>query len=181
MPIQRLGQCGVEPLETNDSIAQNVPMWHYSVSTEASACGQAPWSCQDNVISSVIAFQPESVKRMKPEAQLSTPVPTNPTLPKPRPPARVTVEDAGPSARNGAEDDELEPSEEDEDGRFFGDGLTSQQRDILNIFDGAGGEGAVSSPSSPLFPDIVYVHKPSAHPKARALPGLRDPPDAAQA
>ena len=120
---------------------------------------------------------------MKPEAQLSTPVPTNPTLPKPRPPARVTVEDAeddedeaGPSPRNGAEDDELEPSEEDEDGRFFGGGLTSQQRDILNIFDGAGGEGAiqdVSPPPSPLLPDTVCVHKPSAHPKARAFPRLR--------
>ena len=90
------------------------------------------------------------------KAQLSTPVPPNPTLPIPRPPAKVTVEDAedeedeaGRNARNGAEDEEPELSEEDEDGRFFGGGLTSQQRDILNIFDGAGGEGVVQDVSSP--------------------------------
>ena len=29
--------------------------------------------------------------------------------------------------------------EEDEDGRFFGGGLTSEQKEILNIFDRAGG------------------------------------------
>lgn len=95
---------------------------------------------------------------MKSDAPLSTPVPPNPTVPKPRPPARVTVtvedaeddeDEAGPSARNGAEDEEPEVSEEDEDGRFFGGGLTSQQRDILNIFDGAGGEGAVQDVSLP--------------------------------
>ncbi|THH32917.1 hypothetical protein EUX98_g1307 [Antrodiella citrinella] len=31
--------------------------------------------------------------------------------------------------------------EEDDEGRFFGGGLTSEQKDILNIFDNAGGEG----------------------------------------
>ena len=31
--------------------------------------------------------------------------------------------------------------EEDDEGRFFGGGLTSEQKDILNIFDRAGGEG----------------------------------------
>lgn len=31
--------------------------------------------------------------------------------------------------------------EEDEDGRFFGGGLTSEQKEILNIFDRAGTEG----------------------------------------
>jgi beta-catenin-like protein 1 len=93
---------------------------------------------------------------MKSEALSSTAVPPSPAVSKPKPPPRVTVEDAeddddedeaGPSAsasaRHGAEDEEPELSEEDEDGRFFGGGLTSQQRDILNIFDGAGGEGAV--------------------------------------
>ena len=94
---------------------------------------------------------------MKLKAQLSTPVPPNPTLPIPKPAAKVTVEDAedeedeaGPNARNGTEGEQPELSEEDEDGRFFGGGLTSQQRDILNIFDGAGGEGVqdVSPPPS---------------------------------
>jgi beta-catenin-like protein 1 len=32
-------------------------------------------------------------------------------------------------------------AEEDEDGRFFGGGLTSEQKDILNIFDKTGAEG----------------------------------------
>jgi beta-catenin-like protein 1 len=32
-------------------------------------------------------------------------------------------------------------AEEDEDGRFFGGGLTSEQKDILNIFEKAGAEG----------------------------------------
>ncbi|KAK7695853.1 hypothetical protein QCA50_000491 [Cerrena zonata] len=33
-------------------------------------------------------------------------------------------------------------AEEDDEGRFFGGGLTSEQKDILNIFDKAGGEEA---------------------------------------
>ena len=32
-------------------------------------------------------------------------------------------------------------AEEDDEGRFFGGGLTSEQKEILNIFDSAGGEG----------------------------------------
>lgn len=32
-------------------------------------------------------------------------------------------------------------AEEDDEGRFFGGGLTSEQKEILNIFDRAGGEG----------------------------------------
>jgi beta-catenin-like protein 1 len=31
--------------------------------------------------------------------------------------------------------------EEDDEGRFFGGGLTMEQKDILNIFDNAGNEG----------------------------------------
>ncbi|KAG6866475.1 hypothetical protein C0991_003993 [Blastosporella zonata] len=34
-------------------------------------------------------------------------------------------------------------AEEDEDGRFFGGGLTAEQKEILNIFESAGGEGAL--------------------------------------
>ena len=33
--------------------------------------------------------------------------------------------------------------EEDEEGRFFGGGLTDEQKQILNIFDKAGGEGTL--------------------------------------
>ena len=32
-------------------------------------------------------------------------------------------------------------AEEDNEGRFYGGGLTSEQKEILNIFDSAGGEG----------------------------------------
>lgn len=39
-------------------------------------------------------------------------------------------------------------AEEDDEGRFFGGGLTSQQKDILNIFDSAGGESAQLDVSS---------------------------------
>lgn len=33
--------------------------------------------------------------------------------------------------------------EEDDEGRFFGGGLTGEQKEILNIFDNAGGEGVL--------------------------------------
>ncbi|KAF9780181.1 Catenin-beta-like protein [Thelephora terrestris] len=65
--------------------------------------------------------------------------------PSPQPP-KATVEDVDEDER--MEDDEFAPgndadyfAEEDEEGRFFGGGLTSEQKDILNIFDKAGGEG----------------------------------------
>ncbi|CAK5275538.1 unnamed protein product [Mycena citricolor] len=38
--------------------------------------------------------------------------------------------------------------EEDDEGRFFGGGLTSEQKEILNIFDHAGGEGAQDDPDA---------------------------------
>jgi beta-catenin-like protein 1 len=40
-------------------------------------------------------------------------------------------------------------AEEDEEGRFFGGGLTSEQKEILNIFDNAGTE---------QVPDDVRIH-----------------------
>lgn len=41
-------------------------------------------------------------------------------------------------------------TEEDDEGRFFGGGLTSEQKEILNIFEGASGEG-VDDVSSTLL------------------------------
>lgn len=38
-------------------------------------------------------------------------------------------------------------TEEDEDGRFFGGGLTSEQKEILNIFESAGGEAVMDDVS----------------------------------
>ncbi|TEB35686.1 DUF1716-domain-containing protein [Coprinellus micaceus] len=45
--------------------------------------------------------------------------------------------------------------EEDEDGRFFGGGLTSEQKEILNIFDRAGGEGIQAEEGEELTPAAV--------------------------
>ena len=66
------------------------------------------------------------------------------------PSSRATVEDDN--------DDDFAPggdadyfAEEDEEGRFFGGGLTSEQKDILNIFDKAGAEG-VDEVSDSLAP-----------------------------
>lgn len=42
-------------------------------------------------------------------------------------------------------------TEEDDEGRFFGGGLTSEQKEILNIFEDAGGEGVQDDVSSALL------------------------------
>jgi len=49
--------------------------------------------------------------------------------------------------------------EEDDEGRFFGGGLTSEQKDILNIFDSAGGEGALSDVRLPFCNegDLIFA------------------------
>ena len=61
---------------------------------------------------------------------------------------KATVEDVDEDGDERMQDEEFAPgndadyfAEEDEEGRFFGGGLTSEQKDILNIFDQAGGEG----------------------------------------
>ena len=54
---------------------------------------------------------------------------------------RATVEDADVDLSFAPGEDADYFTEEDNEGRFFGGGLTSEQKDILNIFDKAGGEG----------------------------------------
>jgi beta-catenin-like protein 1 len=61
---------------------------------------------------------------------------------------KATVQDAGDEDQDMEQD--FAPGgdadyfvEEDDEGRFFGGGLTSEQKDILNIFDNAGGEGTL--------------------------------------
>lgn len=61
----------------------------------------------------------------------------------------VTVEDANDEEMGMEGDRDFAPgndadyfAEEDDEGRFFGGGLTSEQKTILNIFEKAGGEGA---------------------------------------
>jgi len=46
-------------------------------------------------------------------------------------------------------------AEEDEDGRFFGGGLTKEQKDILNIFEDAGGEGVIGDVGVPSTVDTA--------------------------
>ena len=43
-------------------------------------------------------------------------------------------------------------AEEDDEGRFFGGGLTDEQKTILNIFDKAGGEGTLDDEVSVASP-----------------------------
>ncbi|KAF9534285.1 Catenin-beta-like protein [Crepidotus variabilis] len=88
---------------------------------------------------------PDMLKKMKLEAAANAPSSSSPSPPPPPPPSRkATVEDE--------EDDEMDGTfapggdadyfaEEDGEGRFFGGGLTSEQKDILNIFEKSGGEG----------------------------------------
>ena len=87
---------------------------------------------------------PDMIKRMRvdeedAEMHRSDPSPNS---------RKATVEDVDEDGDERMSDEEFAPgndadyfAEEDEEGRFFGGGLTSEQKDILNIFDRAGGEG----------------------------------------
>lgn len=79
---------------------------------------------------------------------------------------KATVEDVEEDGDESMGDEEFAPgndpdyfAEEDEDGRFFGGGLTSEQKDILNIFDQAGGEGVQPDVSPDLCPLLVLMFK----------------------
>lgn len=81
-------------------------------------------------------------------------------------PQRVTVEDVDEDGDERMEDEEFAPgndadyfAEEDEEGRFFGGGLTSEQKDILNIFDQAGGEGVQADVSPDLCRLLILMFK----------------------
>lgn len=84
----------------------------------------------------------ETLKKMRMGSEASVQnVETPPSEPETKGKARVTIEDA----MDEDEDRSFAPGgdadyfiEEDEDGRFFGGGLTSEQKDILNIFELAG-------------------------------------------
>ncbi|KAI0375631.1 DUF1716-domain-containing protein [Pilatotrama ljubarskyi] len=96
---------------------------------------------------------PEMLKRMRIEAESSEPaantVDLNGSGSRDKGKARaVTVEDEDEEGQQSMEA-EFAPggdadyfAEEDDEGRFFGGGLTREQKDILNIFDRAGGEEA---------------------------------------
>lgn len=103
---------------------------------------------------------PEMLKRMKVE------VPGSSTFTQPSPPSQTngssskgklrqaTIEDEEDEEANVDQNGDFAPgndadyfTEEDAEGRFFGGGLTSEQKTILNIFDKAGGEGALEDVS----------------------------------
>ncbi|KAJ3874685.1 Catenin-beta-like protein [Lentinula edodes] len=87
---------------------------------------------------------PEMLKKMRIESEASGKgIETLPNSPGGKSKTRTTVEDA----MDEDEDQSFAPGgdadyfiEEDEDGRFYGGGLTSEQKDILNIFERAGDE-----------------------------------------
>lgn len=92
---------------------------------------------------------PEMLKKMRADVATKSPSPPGPMPP---PPTKgrsriVTVEDAGdeddehPSRDFAPGGDADYFAEEDEEGRFFGGGLTREQKEILNIFEDASGEG----------------------------------------
>lgn len=98
----------------------------------------------------------EMLKRMKVDAPVSS------TFAQPSPPETNGSSSKGKSRATTVQDEEEEEemdvelsedfapgndadyfAEEDQEGRFFGGGLTSEQKEILNIFDKAGGEGTL--------------------------------------
>ena len=107
---------------------------------------------------------PEMLKKMKLDSESSAPGPSSTTTDHSTSngtsksgPRRAYVldedeEEAQAEARAAADfapgGDAYYFVEEDEEGRFFGGGLTSEQKEILNIFDKDVAEGAVEDVSS---------------------------------
>ncbi|EAU84811.2 DUF1716 domain-containing protein [Coprinopsis cinerea okayama7 len=92
----------------------------------------------------------ELLKKLRVEAPASTTVQDVSEAPQKR---RVTVEDA--PDEDGEDAFDFAPGgdadyfmEEDDEGRFFGGGLTSEQKEILNIFDKAGDSAEPEDPLS---------------------------------
>ena len=105
---------------------------------------------------------PEMLKRMRMDEEAS---PQNGAVDKGQSRA-VTVEDVDEEAERMEEDfapggDADYFAEEDEEGRFYGGGLTQEQKDILNIFDRAGGEEAREDVSAL---SISVVREPTSSP-----------------
>ena len=104
---------------------------------------------------------PEMLKRMRMDAESSSSMDVEERARPSAGPSKsrsATVEDADDEEMNGV-DRNFAPggdadyfAEEDEEGRFFGGGLSREQKDILNIFDKDGGEG--------VREDVGLVHCP---------------------
>ena len=105
---------------------------------------------------------PDMIKRMRVDEEGTE-------IPRPGPSSKsreATVEDVDEDGDERMQDEEFAPgndadyfAEEDEEGRFFGGGLTSAQKDILNIFDQAGGEGAQADVSPGARCLLILISK----------------------
>lgn len=115
---------------------------------------------------------PEMLKRMRFDGE-SSPVTdvtsTDGTSSRDKGKNRATVEDED---ENGADDPmDFAPggdadyfAEEDDEGRFFGGGLTKEQKDILNIFDKDGGDGVREDVSiRVVFVTLCSLLRPVPH------------------
>jgi beta-catenin-like protein 1 len=99
---------------------------------------------------------PEMLKRMRLDAETSEPAAAPPKAHKTTVVDVPEDEDADADGDATMADRDFAPggdadyfAEEDDEGRFFGGGLTSQQKDILDLFDAAGGEGALDDVRAP--------------------------------
>jgi beta-catenin-like protein 1 len=121
---------------------------------------------------------PEMLKKMKADIPPTPPAAAaQDAVPSKGKARAVTVEDAEdegdttPSLDFAPGGDADYFMEEDDEGRFFGGGLTSEQKDILNIFDSAGGEGAQEDVSR--FPwntsGLTVVLNTEYHPQLETL------------
>jgi beta-catenin-like protein 1 len=78
----------------------------------------------------------------------------------------VDTEEEGDVGENFAPGNDADYfAEEDEDGRFFGGGLTNEQKEILNIFDSAGSDQVPDdvrgrSQCSAPYPRLIFVGPP---------------------
>jgi beta-catenin-like protein 1 len=109
---------------------------------------------------------PDMLKKMKmdvvsPETPISTTTSdSNINVPKPK--RKATVEEVDDMdvdrERNFAPGGDADYfTEEDDEGRFFGGGLTLEQKEILNIFEDAGGEGVPEDVSLRLIMGDVLI------------------------
>lgn len=95
----------------------------------------------------IMIFDIDMLKRMRTEETLPSEATQRASSPNGKGKGRaVTLEDVDEDEDADMEDDFApggDPdyyAEEDEEGRFFGGGLTEEQKKILNLFDGAGNE-----------------------------------------
>ncbi|KAF8914668.1 DUF1716-domain-containing protein [Mucidula mucida] len=96
---------------------------------------------------------PDMLKKMKldtPSAPVPEPISNDGATSSKGKSRAVTIEDVDEDMEDGTDfapgGDADYFAEEDDEGRFYGGGLTSEQKEILNIFDNAGGEGVQDDP-----------------------------------